>query len=330
MRFIQGKDMATELQPASDRSSLELAYLLVSNGKDIYADMTLVSMLSARASNPHLRITLICDESSHASLHDSSHRILGACDRKISVSTPDGTPTFRHRWIKTRLPDFTHGRTLFLDGDTLVRGSLSHLEACSVALGAALDANGSIPPPHDSAKREVFRTSMGWPPYTKYFNAGVLLFTDSRAVQQFFSDWHSLWLSGFQQHGFSPDQPSFNAVLGQSNYGFQELSLIYNYQTSVSWEDAAKSVIWHFWGTTANDLHSLSVLTHLAKDFSTEKLFRTVQKAIAFPTPVATNDHLGRILSAIHLHPELQRKIQYKRSRHASLIDLPRGLALQA
>lgn len=318
MTFSKGKARPTERQSASDPSSLELAYLLASNGRDIYADMTLVSMLSARASNPHLRITLVCDESSHASLHDSSHRILDACDLKVAVPTPEGSPTFRHRWVKTRLPDFTHGRTLFLDGDTLVRGSLGHLETCSISLAAALDANGSTPPPHDIARREAFRASMGWPAFSKYFNTGVLLFTDSQAVKQFFSNWHSLWLSGFRQHGFYLDQPSFNAVLGQSTSGFQELSLIYNYQTSVSWEDAARSVIWHFWGTTANNLHSLSVLTDSAKYLSIEKLFRTVQKAIAFPTPVATNDHLGRFLSAIHLNPELQRKIQYKRSRHAA------------
>jgi hypothetical protein len=318
MTFSQGKGIPTEHPSASDHSHLGLVYLLVSNGRDVYADMTLVSMLSARASNPHLRVTLVCDEISYASLHDSKHRILDACDLKVSVPTPEGSPTFRHRWVKTRLPDYVRGRTLFLDGDTLVRGSLSPLATCSISLGAALDANGSTPPPHDVAKREAFRTSMGWPAFSKYFNTGVLLFTDSDAVKQFFSDWHSLWLSGFRQHGFNLDQPSFNAVLGQSDFGFQELSLIYNYQTSVSWEDASRSVIWHFWGTTANDRHSLSMLTRSVKHISTEKLFRKVKKAISFSTPVATNDHLGRFLSAIHLNPELQRKIQYKRSRHAS------------
>jgi hypothetical protein len=88
----------------------KVAYVVTSNGADIYADMVLVSMLSVQISNPILQVVVVCDEQSAIAIKASKHRLIDVCDEFISVKTPDGEPTFRNRWIKTQLCNFIPGQ----------------------------------------------------------------------------------------------------------------------------------------------------------------------------------------------------------------------------
>jgi len=53
--------------------------------------------------------------------------MLDVCDQFITVPTPDGHPTFEIGWIKTQLCRYVEGNILYIDADTLVRGSLAKL-----------------------------------------------------------------------------------------------------------------------------------------------------------------------------------------------------------
>src|SRR5204862_1858016 len=113
-----------------------VVYVLTSDGRDAYADMALVSMLSVRISNPGLGIFVVCDEKSAITLRAKKHRMLAVCDQFITVPTPDGEPNFRHRWIKTQLCRYVDGNVLYIDADTLMRGSLADLHQLVSELGA--------------------------------------------------------------------------------------------------------------------------------------------------------------------------------------------------
>jgi hypothetical protein len=45
-----------------------------------------------------------------------------------TVPAPDAEPTFRNRWIKTQLCRYAEGNVLYIDTDTLMRGSALFLE----------------------------------------------------------------------------------------------------------------------------------------------------------------------------------------------------------
>jgi len=129
------------MQPRAHLANFTVAYVITSAGRDVFADMALVSILSMRISNPGLGIFVLCDEKSALTLSANKHRRLDVCDEFIAVPTPDGEPAFRHRWIKTQLCRYVDGNVLYIDAGTLVRGS----EAQNCVIAAI--RSGYAPPP---------------------------------------------------------------------------------------------------------------------------------------------------------------------------------------
>src|SRR5947207_6262342 len=182
-----------------------VVYVISSDGADAFADMALVSMLSVQVSNPGLGIRAVCDEKSAITLSAKMHRMLDVCDQFITVPTPDGEPNFRHRWIKTQLGRYVEGNILYIDADTLVRGSLADLLHLVSELGAVANHNGATLSEQIWIEdRQVFE-GMSWPSnFRTYVNCGFFFFKPCPRVRQLFATWHKLWLDGVPAEGHCP------------------------------------------------------------------------------------------------------------------------------
>src|SRR5439155_25223560 len=182
--------------------AFSVAYVIASDGHDIFADMALVSMLSVRISNPGLRIVAMCDEKSAQAIKATQHRLLQACDELVAVPTPEGEPTFRHRWVKTQLASYLNGNALYLDADTLVRRSLADLPPLISEFGAVANHNGTTLSEQIWSEDGQTLKKMGWSEnFEVYVNSGVFFFKPCPRVHEIFDNWHDLWLAGIATNG---------------------------------------------------------------------------------------------------------------------------------
>jgi hypothetical protein len=53
--------------------SINVGYVLTSNGKNIYADMNLISLRTLRYTNPNAKIFLVCDSETFQALENCNH-----------------------------------------------------------------------------------------------------------------------------------------------------------------------------------------------------------------------------------------------------------------
>lgn len=99
--------------------------------------MTRASIASLRVSNPSVGITIVCDAVSGRALRYSADPLLDEVDDIFISDTPDGSPGYRNRHVKTRLRQIMEGLFLFLDSDTFVRGDLSPIFSLDADIAGA-------------------------------------------------------------------------------------------------------------------------------------------------------------------------------------------------
>jgi hypothetical protein len=285
-------------QTAGSSPTFTVAYVLTSDGRDVFADMALVSMLSVRISNPCLRIVAVCDEPSAQAIKAAKHRVLEICDELISVPTPDGEPTFRNRWIKTQLCNFISGNVLHLDADTLVRGSLADLPQLVSEFGAVPNHNGpTLAEQVWDEDRRVFE-QMGWPVnYRVFVNGGVWFFKSCPRVHEFFAKWYELWSAGVAANGRLRDQPSLNSSILLSRVDLKILSPRYNAQLAKSWSRASDAVVWHFYATEGGQGTSFTHLLKKTNRMSLGRLQNLIQLATGVPAPWPNFGWFARIIA---------------------------------
>lgn len=228
----------------------QCVYVLTSNGNDIFANMTRVSMMSLRMNNPNVQIILVCDSASKSALEKCEHVVLTECDSVISIPTPEGPPVFRNRYVKTSLRQHLSGPFLYLDADTVIRGDLSEVFKTTASFAAAPNHSGSGDPaemPFD--ERENFEL-LEWTLPTKYYvNGGVLFFADSAEAHKFGEMWHQKWLASVAKTGRFRDQPSLNSALADSEVSFAWLANCFNAQVDVRPVFAPDAIVWHLYSS---------------------------------------------------------------------------------
>jgi hypothetical protein len=263
-----------------------VAYVLTSDGRDAYADMALVSMLSVRTSNPGLGILAVSDKESAVALSAKEHRLLDVCDEFITVPTPGGEPTFRNRWIKTQLCRHVHGSVLFLDADTMVRASLADLQRLVSEVGAVANHNGATLSEQIWIEdRQVFE-EMGWPSnFRAYVNSGFFFFKPCRRVHEFFAKWHELWLAGVSANGRVRDQPSFNTAIVLSGVEMKVLPSTFNAQLAKSWNRSSQAVVWHFYASEGDGGNLFGDLIKVANSLPLARLRRLISWVLTAPAP---------------------------------------------
>jgi FkbM family methyltransferase len=291
--------MIARMEPVNAEFPFRVVYVVTSDGYDAYADMALVSMLSVRISNPGLGILAVCDEKSALALSGKEHRLLEVCDEMISVPTSDGEAVFRNRWIKTQLCRYVRGSVLYLDADTLVRGSLADLHHLVSELGAVANHNGAtLSEQIWTEDRQVFE-GMGWPSnFQAYLNSGFFFFKPCPRVHEFFAKWHELWLAGVSANGRLRDQPSFNSAIVLSGVKMKLLPSTFNAQLAKSWNCSSGAVVWHFYASEWKSGSPFSHLVNVANSLSLSRLHRLTWRALTAPAPWPNFGWFARRLAA--------------------------------
>jgi lipopolysaccharide biosynthesis glycosyltransferase len=287
---------------------LTIAYVLTSDGRDQFADMALVSMLSVRISNPSCRIVLLCDAESATAIKSAKHRVREVCDEIMPVETPPGTPTFRNRWIKTQLCKFIPGSVLYLDVDTLVREDVSALSKIVTNIGFVANHNGSV------AKEQLWNEDLqylqlnGWNPHLPFYpNGGVIFYHQTPSTTRLFEKWHELWLEDFQNTKRGRDQPALYEALAQSSIEYTELPLKYNFQFALPNFPLDRMAILHFYIHQYSGIENVyGKLFNVVNHVSLNRLKKLVKNAIADPYGWPSRDWLSRFI----LHLESRKLIQ--------------------
>ena len=275
-----------------------VCYVLTSDGRDAFADMALVSMLSLRISNPGLRVVAVCDAASAEAIKATKHRILEVCDAVVSVPTPGGEPAFRNRWVKTQLCKYVEGEVLFLDADTLVRGSLEDLPALVLELGAVANHNGAALSDQIWSEDRQVLEGMDWPDnFDVYVNGGVFFFKPCPRVREFFARWHELWLAGVSANRRLRDQASLNSAILSSRVDMRILPPAYNAQLVNCLSHTSKGIVWHFYASARTDKTAFDLLVKTAKDMSLVRLQHSISRVLRGPAPWLNLDWFARHLA---------------------------------
>jgi hypothetical protein len=263
-----------------------IVYVITSNGCDAYADMALVSMLSVRISNPGLGILAVCDKQSALALRANKHRLLEVCDELITVPTPDSELTFRNRWIKTQLCRYVEGSVLYLDADTLVRGSLADLPPLVSEVGFVSNHNGATLTEQIWIEDRKIFEAKGWPSnYQAYANGGVFFFKPCPRAHEFFAKWHKLWLAAEPIGGPSRDQASLNSAILLSGVEMTVLPSAFNAQLAKSWNRSSQAVVWHFYASAQGGGTWFADLVKAANSLPLGRLHHLISRALSAPAP---------------------------------------------
>ena len=228
--------------------SHQICFVLTSDGRDVHADMTLISAQFIRRSNRNVSIVVLSDDESEACLTQRRHPLLGYVDRLVPVSAPSGPAGFRNRFVKTQMRRHLEGPMLYLDADTLVLKPLDEIFSCDAAIGAVSNHNGPANPCEiGKVEKKVF-LQIGWPvPRHWYVNGGVLYLNDSNDTHRFFDAWHAKWQIANNVTGKHFDQPSLNSALNETSPSFCLLDHRFNAQVCISPWSARGAAIWHIY-----------------------------------------------------------------------------------
>ena len=228
--------------------SQQLCFVLTSDGRDVYADMTLISAQFARRANSNISIVILCDEESARCLKQEQNRLVAHIDELVAVPTPPGKPGFRNRFVKTQMRRHLKGPFLYLDADTLVLKPLDEIFSCNSALAAVSNWNGPANPCELYADDRAVFHQLGWPiPQNYYINGGVLYLADNEESHRFCETWHAKWQMASKLTGKYYDQPSLNSALNESASNFLLLNHRYNAQVNFTPRSAPGAAIWHIY-----------------------------------------------------------------------------------
>lgn len=208
----------------------KIVYVLVSDGKDSFCEMTLLSIYSLRLHHPSVSIIIIMDAPTDVILRERYAEYLDGINLVI-LPVPElyGKKT-RSRYFKTTLRQNIQGDFLYLDSDTLICASLQDIDSFSCDLACVLDYHSLRTLDQDDiiekCRKIGFNSVAGHP----YFNGGVFYVKDTLNSHNFFHNWHECWLFSVA-HGYDIDQPALCQANINSGHPIQELAGEWNCQT---------------------------------------------------------------------------------------------------
>ncbi len=287
--------------------SLRLAYVLTTDGDDIYADMTFTSILSARISNPDLTIVVVVDVESLHALKKTGHRIQDTCDQLLTIETPPGDPAYRNRWMKTQLPLFVPGGALFIDSDTLVRKKIDMGEFHNADFAAVPNHNGASFDDQIWIDDRKVMEGMNWQlPIQVYVNGGLWYYGASDQVNRLFVDWHRGWKESYERFGRWRDQPALNAALTKANLQFKILDRSYNEQVETSsFRHTAAAVIWHFYSSKEMSKNGYRKLLERCRGQFIGRATSTVKRFLAKKAPWKNQDFVATLIDRVYKPTEV-------------------------
>lgn len=246
---------------------MKIVYALVcseKNGANAFFDMAAVSGTSVKLSNKRAKVVVATDTGTRELLEERQHLLLKIVDEWVFIHVPKGERRWRSRFLKTSLAFHIQGPFLFLDADTLVRGSIDEVFLLSSDLAAATNESTTDLSKQIGERHRKILNLLSWPIGDRdYFNSGVIFFSGSMASYKFAKAWHAAWLYYAEVTQSYEDQLAFNHALNLQNVTVEPLPDTYNAQISPAPEVAYDATIWHFYSTTIESYGSL--LTKLVR-----------------------------------------------------------------
>ena len=170
-----------------------IVYVLISNGRDDFCEMTLLSLHSLRLYHPNDDVVIITDTSTDRLFTDRyGHSPENA--RIITVPVPeDYDNKKRSRYLKTTLREHLSGDFLYIDCDTLICAPLTDLDSLDMDLGCVHDGHVHDTRYRDATVLQFERLGGHLIPGTPYYNSGVIYVKDSDISHRLFKEWFRLW-----------------------------------------------------------------------------------------------------------------------------------------
>jgi hypothetical protein len=237
---------------------LQVCYVLVCQGWDRHAQMTWLSAQSLRRHESDVKITLVTEPETHRALQ-SVGKLLGVVDDVVTIETPIEDRRLRAFHLKTLMRGYVDGDFLFIDGDTLVVNRVGDAFDFDAEVAAAVDFNFD----HTFFPRQLRGpyTKLGWTyPLPFYFNSGVVLMRDTRAVRQLSEEWTRRW-SLLVEEGVPGDQDAFASALFARSIKWTRLPKAFNSIVIKRNYRFREAKILHFFGS--EDEQRGTILEHL-------------------------------------------------------------------
>jgi hypothetical protein len=320
---------------------MKVVYALTTDGVDAFSISTRVSAASVRVSNREVRLTLVCDRASAAAMEARRDPLVNEVDQLVVCEVPDGSRTFRNRFIKTNLLSLLDGPLLYLDGDTFVQGDLASVFALDVDVAGAPNNSG------DTFEEQIFPddysvlTRLGWQVrFDVFVNGGVMFLNDTSGAQQFVDLWHTKYLESVRATGAYRDQPALNAALAEVP-SFRILPHRYNAQFRFNPYSAMDAIVLHFFSsggfalfapTQYDNLISCLLRGEPLRLSDVESLVhkRTASHAVNSKESIASRPHPRSVLSVLQESELVARIRQLERSiaeKDAQILEAKRQAA---
>ena len=268
------------------RVPVRAVFAVTSSGRDLYSAMTRIAAASMRVSNPGVRLVVACDAQTDAALRRTQDPVLTEVDDWVVVTTPDGAPDFRNRFVRTRLRATIDGPFLFLDSDVLVRGDVSELFNLDVDLAGAPNLSRLERREQIGREESGLLALMGWDVDPDvYLNAGVLFINDTEAAHLCCTDWHARWLLSSAISPLLRDQPAMNAAIRATQPRVAVLPARFNAQFRNTISVIPGAVVWHYYASVRHPAHTRFELLARAVADGAALDVRTIRSLIRSPHP---------------------------------------------
>lgn len=273
--------------------SVTVIYALTSNGDDVYAQMTLASVQSARLFFSRSSVRVFVDAKSLEVGRKPIRERFGDIAIVQSVPTPAGPPAFRNRFMKTRLRELCDGDFVYLDGDTLMRGDIS--DAFAVPFDVAVVANHNDLAMRVPEQEAATMHHCGWPvPEGPYYNAGVQFWADNAATRHAGKLYHEAWLVSVGQLGRPNDQYAFNHAMHAAALRIEMLPSAYNAQINSCMAAAFDAKVWHFF--FSEEERVAVPRTVFGKLLTAERMPRDFSTIVKRSHPWIVSDPIGALM----------------------------------
>ena len=185
----------------------KIVYVTVSNGKDNYLEQLYMSLVSLKMHNPNSHSSVVVDRITEKVISKVNYDLKSYIDDLIIIDVPTKYQgAVCSRYLKTSLRSYVTGPYLFIDTDTIVSENLEDIdELIDREIDVAAVVDGHCPFKEMPNYSEIVEryNKIGWLDLLSdeyHFNSGVMFVADTKAVHDFYEQWHQNWLYEYSKH----------------------------------------------------------------------------------------------------------------------------------
>ncbi|MCL2008424.1 MAG: hypothetical protein FWG77_10090 [Treponema sp.] len=213
---------------------MKYVYVLTSSKEDFYYEQFLISLTSLRLHNPNAYTILLLDSNTKQNLAGKRTAYKNYVSEEKIIEIPvNFTQKEKSRWLKTSMRDYIPDDFLYIDCDTVITDKLNLDCNSAINIAAVLDTHVTLKNHHLAKHFETQDKNAGFSSYNTgiRYNGGVIYSKDDKISKDFFSLWHSLWLSS-TKNGSHHDMPPLNQANMEAGNIIHELDGTWNCQIS--------------------------------------------------------------------------------------------------